>query len=297
MSEPSTRTVICNLQDVPAELWFSISFYLGQQSVLTISLTSKRMHELATPGLYRQICYWSSRSEAGILRGERAEILRGTRLEYLTEESITSSYYLSLSRIFKPNALSKSLTRSSWLRSLVHSIDFRWHDSGHDKCLYRLLEVLSYSPLQHVYLYPSHAGFVLPPSIPVNSLGTKWQGNIDSDRVQRVHDLIFLPSLRHMYFQSWESGGRSQLRRLDNSSASLQQASNITHLSFHGCNVRAGHLQAIVGWPRALRSFLYSDFPAKIREVPTIKQVYSTLRPHQSTLEEITLRFEYCECI
>lgn len=300
---------MCNLQDLPAELWFSISSYLRQRSVLTVSLTSKRMHKLATPGLYRQVYYWASSGKCGsgilccygidILCSCEAEILRGTRLEYQTEKSITSSCNSNLSRIFKPNAFSKSLTRSPWLRSLVHSVDLKWHDSDHDERLYRLLEALASSPLQHIYLYPSHPGFLIPPSIPVTSLGTEWPGKIDSDRLDRVYELSLLPSLRHMCLKNWEYAGGTQLLRLDISSASLQQALNITHLSFRDGNVPAQILQAIVSWPRALRSFWYNDAHMKIAQIPTTtrKQIYSALRLQQNTLEEITLCFDYCNGI
>ena len=158
-----------NHHDLPTEIWSLILTALIQQSLLALCRTSKQYHQLVTPELYGRVRYWCL-DEVNMACNDEAEILRGTKLEYLTAwEASGVGRCDSHTRIFDSTAFIKVLTQSAWLRSLVVSLEMIWDQEG-DNVPYKLLDTLASSPLRHLYLWPLNTSFKIPAGTPVTSI-------------------------------------------------------------------------------------------------------------------------------
>ena len=154
-------------------------------------------------------------------------------------------------KIFEPTALTRTLTVSPELRSLVTSVEMSWDFKDEDECLSRLLESLtSSSSLQHLHLSPAYFRFIIPPRVLVTSLTLRIDFEEDLELVKALYDSTRLPSLRHVCFGGWISFEDGYL--LETNDIETIITPNITHLTFHRSNIPGPYLQAIINMPKML---------------------------------------------
>lgn len=222
--------------------------------------------------------YWGSKST-------ETEILRGKNVECLSEKKTPC---LRTRRIFDLTALTKMLSNSGYLRSLIVSVDLIWDCAKNDTALYGLLEVLTSSSLQNLHLSPADAWFAIPASTYVTSLVLPYVYEPTLDLLKKVHDLSRLPSLRHICFEGWDI--LENRAPLPAGYICTIITPNITHLTFHLCEISGAYLQAIVSRPAKLRSFKYSTFERGYTTLASsVALLDSMLNVHQQTLEEVAI--------
>ena len=268
---------------LPTEIWALIASKADQRSLLDLACTSKWYRELATPELYHHMMYWNSEATS-------TEVLRGKNIECLSKEDASC---LRSTRIFDLTALTKILSESSYLRSMIVSVDFTWDYAIDETHLYGLLEILISSSLRHLHLSPAHVRFAVPPGTPVTSLVLRLDYEHDSDEFNELNELSRLPSLRHICFEEWDFFEHPSLHLADYICATITP--NITHLTIHLCDLPTAYLHAIVSKPAKLRSFKYSSREEYTTLSSSVELLESALKIHQRTLEEVAISIPFSE--
>lgn len=102
--------------------------------------------------------------------------MRGTELVHRTKEWLSTSSAADDNEciIAEPAALTRTMERSAWLRSLVVSLELSWQYQYEDDGLYRLLNTFTFaSSLRQLHLSPAHVTFEFPSGLHVTSLGVR----------------------------------------------------------------------------------------------------------------------------
>ena len=264
-------------QDLPAELWRMIGSSLSQASLLSVSRISRRIHDILSPELYRNVRFLCPGS---CNPGPEISSLEGV-----------TTIGPRTSKISKPTALKRTLKKSTWACSMIQGVELTWHDKGHDKCMYRILKALASSPLQNLRISPAHFNFKIPPGTSITSFRMHLANLTSAENLKRLDDLSFTPSLRHICLDHCEFAHEA-VNNASSDDVLAKHKTNVTQLSFFDTEVPAGALHSIVKSPKSLRTLSYCIWyrMGMPHSLPKI-DFYGILSNQQQCLEEITLSF------
>ena len=135
------------LQSLPCELLLAIALHVPQPALNGLAHTCRHLNKVITPLLYKSVL-WQGHHHARRVFNNEAFVWQQ---EYLpTERSVTHQADAlvlpsSESIIFDLDAFTRTVLSSESLRSLVKSVDLRWHNEQFDdddsvRCCLQALE-------------------------------------------------------------------------------------------------------------------------------------------------------------
>ncbi len=249
------------LQVFPTELLLAITSHVPE--LRDWACSCRHINQVVTPLLYESVFY----------RQEGIQVVsRGLQ-------------------IFNLDAFTRSLRSSESLRSLVKSVDLKWHnmfkDVDDDVC--RCLQVLESSCLQALHLSPANLSFEIPAGLGVTSLAFRHEAGeqIDCGKgLDRLYTLFCIPSLTHFCMDEWFWGINPVFgaERVDQGRVG---ASNIETLTLEHTFIPASDLQRLLSWPKTLKALTFHG--ASI----TSLELHHSLQHQRLTLEYLDTRATY----
>ena len=250
---------MAQLQVLPSELLLAIASHVPELRDLACSY--RRVNQVVTPLLYESVFY----------RQEWIQVVsRG-------------------SQIYNLDAFNRSLRSSESLRSLVKSVDLRWHNmyKDVDDDVRRCLQVLESSCLQALHLSPANLSFEIPAGLGFTSLAYEGGEKIDCGKgLDRLYTLFCIPSLTHFYMDQWfwEMNPVFGAERVDQGRVGT---SNIETLTLEHTWISASDLQRLLSWPKTLKTLTFHG------ESITSLELHHSLQHQRLTLEYLDTRATY----
>lgn len=162
------------LQNFPSEVLLAIALHLPQPALNGLAHTCQHLNEVATVLLYESV-FWQGHHHARRVFND--ETFFWQQEYFPTERSVTrqaDALVISStgSRIFDLDAFTRTILSSESLRSLVKSVDLRWHNEhfNDDDSVRCCLQALQSSHPRTLHLSPADFSFEIPARPAVTSL-------------------------------------------------------------------------------------------------------------------------------
>ena len=248
---------MANRQYLPSEILHSIFENASPDCLLRLALTSKRFRDIATPILYHHVYFWQS-GVAGF---------KYTALKYHQGPKLPASQKI---RIYHLELFTRSIKNSDTLRSFIKYADFRWWSP--QRRVLACLEILQSADIRYLHLSLPDFSFELPSKLAVHSLAyenVKFPRYIDElhqtdyfKMIDRLLVVMSIPSLDRLYLSRWSDwvitivdGRRFPFEPHDG--LSRDGSSNIQHLTINAQGPPGPVFEAVLRWPKALKSLRY----------------------------------------
>ena len=284
------------LQALPSELLLAIALHVPQSALNALTHSCRRLNQVITPLLYESV-HWQRHHHPTRLFNH--EPFFWQQVHFPNQPSLTRQANAlvipsSGSRIFDLDAFTRTTLSSESLRSLVKSVDLRWHNEyfNHDDSVRCCLQTLESSHLRTLHLSPAHFFFEVPARPAVTSLAFQiddtWVYNPDlcTMNFEHLYTLFCIPSLIHLRLKGWPLWSFSSGEGRAWASAENVGASNIEDLALTGAGAGSGgELREVLSWPKALKrfTFVYNQF----KDSATVQSVV------QNILQQQRLTLEY----
>ena len=134
------------LLDLPSELLLAIALHVPQPALSALAHTCRRLNQVITPLLYESIL-WQGQHHARCVSNDDTE-------RSVTRQADALVIPSSRSRIFDLDAFTRTILSSESLRSLVKSVDLRWHNENFsdDDSVLCCLQALETSHLRTMHI-------------------------------------------------------------------------------------------------------------------------------------------------
>ncbi len=252
------------LQGLPPELLLAIASHVPE--LRDLAFTCRHVNQVVTPLLYESVVY-------------RQEGIQFYQNEYIQVVSRGSE-------IFNLDAFTRSLRSSESLRSLVKSVDLRWHntDMGFEDDVCRCLQILEPSCLRTLHLAPANLFFEIPTGLGVTLLAFRREWHElpkHGTDLDRLYTLFCIPSLIHFVLDGWGYGNFSGVDRVNQSRVGI---SNVETATLENSRISASDLQRLLSWPKTLKALTFHG--ASI----TSRELHHSLQHQRLTLEYLDAR-------
>ena len=212
---------MAQLQVLPSELLLTIASHVPELKDWACSC--RHVNQVVTPLLYESVFYRQEWIQVGS---------RG-------------------SQVYNLDAFTRSLRSSESLRSLVKSVDLRWHNWAEniDDDICRCLQALESSDLRTLHLSPASIIFEIPAGPGVTSLAFGRQSYDRPDYstvLNRLYTLFCIPSLIHFCIEDWRSRGHGPLSDADRVNQGRVGISNIETITLENTLIPASDLQELL---------------------------------------------------
>ena len=289
------------LQDLPSELLLAIALHVPQPALSGLAHSCWRLNQVITPLLYESVL-WQGHYQARRLFNDEAFFLQQ---EYFpSERSVTPK---AESRIFDLDAFTRTVLSSESLRSLVKSVDLRWHNEhfNHDDSVRCCLQALESSHLRTLHLSTGDFFFEIPARPAVTSLAFHINRqyactpSLYSLSFARLYTLFSIPSLIHLRLDGWPFwsfpfGGDRAWAKSD-----IVGASNIEDLALSsGDAAPSEDLRKVLSWPKALKRLTFVPYHKPYyKDLATVRsEVHHILQNQHLTLEYLHFGMPNCNC-
>ena len=276
------------LHALPSELLLAIALHLHQPALKGLAHTCRRLNQVITPLLYESVL-WQAPCHAGRLFND--EDFFWQQEYFSTERSVTRQANASIipssgSRIFDLDAFTRTVLSSESLRSLVKSVDLRWHNEhfNDDDSVCCCLQALESSHLRTLHLSPADFFFEIPARPAVTSLAFQIDGrwtyasHLYAVHFERLHTLFRIPSLIHFRLDGWPFWTSILCKGRAWAKSESVGASNIEDLTLSSGGAPGDDLRQVLSWPKALKRFTF---------VPHHKPHYKDSATARSALQHI----------
>lgn len=297
-----------SLSDLSTELLLSIIYNLPSAAIPPLSLTNRRLHQIANTILYESVYFWGTgnndTTEKVFESGRNGELFDRQKAP------------VDASRIFNLEALTRVLQRDPLLASSVKKVELCWGadaDMEDEKRILRFLDITKCMQLETLIIAPPSLYFQVPSNAAVTTLRTRHQGHyggLDEDvapDIEQLHKQCCIPSLQEISIDGWLYWSESVMdawcscavRAAMDAKTPLPRANtspiNILRVSTLGA---PGHIfNEILSWSKDLRVFHFKgepyggcvgqyQGPGRLSSEDFIKP----LQQCRETLEELSIR-------
>lgn len=161
-----------NISNLAAELLLSIISDLSSKSILSLSLTNKRLHQATNSKLYKSLYFWGT--------GNKDETERVFHIAGYGSSLHPQPRPLDASRIYCLDALTRALQRDPSLASQIEMVDLIWDtddNSEDENKVLRFLEITKHLRFDTLIISPPSLYFQVPAYAPVTTLRTRHKGH------------------------------------------------------------------------------------------------------------------------
>ena len=296
---------MAQLDGLPTELLLAIALHLHQPTLSGLARTCRCLNQVITPLLYKSV-FWQAPYHPGPFSNDEAFFWQQGYFpieSFAIRQANASIIPSSGSRIFDLDAFTRTVLSSESLRSLVKSVDLRWHNKhfNDDDSVRCCLQALESSHLRTLHLSPADFSFEIPARPAVTSLAfqitrkwtdSKWTDRGDGPRVyamvfERLHTLFRIPSLIHFRLAGWPFWLSNLCKSRAWAKSESVGASNVEDLTLSSCGAPGDDLRQVLSWPKSLKRFTFVPHhkPCYEDSATACSQLQHILQHQRLTLE------------
>ena len=291
------------LQNLPSEVLLAIALHVPQSTLKGLAHTCRRLNQIVTTLLYESVLWQGDHHASRFLNDEAfswqqqcfpAECSFTLRADDLGIPS-------SGSRIIDLDAFNRTIQSSESLRSLVKSVDLRWHneDFNDDDSVRCCLQALQSSHLRTLHLSPADFSFEIPARPAVTSLAFQIDGrwaynpHLYAVNFKRLYTLFCIPSLIHFSLDGWPFWSSAFCKDWAWAKSECVGTSKIEELVLTGGGAEPGDdLQEVLSWPKPLKRLAF--VPNYLPHNKDSATIYSELQ-HMLQHQRLTLEYLHAE--
>ena len=290
---------MANLTSLSTELILAICTHLQLIDIRSISLTTRKLYQIANPRFYEYVYFWGTDN-----KDTEERVFNGANGQYFARQQAPSD----ATRIYNLDALTISILGSALLRSYLNRVDLTWaHREGMDEdardihnryCkaesstqdnskenfaaprvsedeekVLRFLDAVRDVPLISLTLSPPGLYFQVPAYAAVTSLRLRHKGpygglykNVAPD-IDQLHKQCCIASLDEVFIDGWlfwsDSVSEQLIDPMLNTDMFQRRAktSPLTSMRISSMGPPGVIFDDILGWPRSLRIFWFECSP------------------------------------
>ena len=312
------------LLDLSTELLVSIVSFAPSHSLVALTLSCKRLQEVAIPKLYKSLYFWGT----GYQDTEERIFPRDTNGELFLRRQPPGH----ATRIHDLDSLVRTIEQSRNLGSLIQEVELTWgpgaglvkayaaalrasaslnvrdddtgnlyvqeYDNGEEdeERVDRFLRQLAFPPTRMLCLSSPNLYSRIYQIAPITHLKIRHEGEdcgddeVLTNDLDQLHALSVVPYLQNLYIDGWSYWGDSVSN--DNISygpLTRAKSSSMTELRISTMGRPGIDLNEVLSWPRALRSFSFECAPHDGRRYVLPSNLSSTdfIQPLQHCRESL----------
>ena len=287
------------LQHLPSELLLAIALHVPQPALSGLARTCRRLNQVITPLLYQSVL-WQGHYHSRRFFNDDAFFSQQEL--FPSERSVTRK---AESRIFDLDPFTRTVLFSESLRSLVKSVDLRWHNNhfNDDDSVRCCLQALESSHLRTLHLSPAGFFFEIPARPAVISLAFDIHRQLACNPylyariLARLYTLFKIPSLIHLRLDGWPFWSFPFGEDRAWAKSDIVGASNVEDLALSIGDAAAGEdLRKVLSWPKALKRLTFVRYQNRHYKDPaTVRSELHHILQHQRlTLEYLHFGMPNC---